>query len=84
MVVTVSKERQVSLPLEICEQLDIQPGARLDVRVGQGKLEIVKLSPRDPGAPVGSLKASYTPERNAEELIIQQGCSCQVPDEFPP
>ncbi|MBI2927359.1 MAG: AbrB/MazE/SpoVT family DNA-binding domain-containing protein [Verrucomicrobia bacterium] len=79
----MTKKRQVILPAEICEALGITPGARLEFRARNGKLEAVKLPPVDSGAPVGSLKHLYTPERNAEELALQQGCSCEVPEDFP-
>jgi bifunctional DNA-binding transcriptional regulator/antitoxin component of YhaV-PrlF toxin-antitoxin module len=74
MTSTVSEHMQVSLPAEVCAELGITPGVRLDFRANHGKLEAIK---------VPSLGEIYTPERNAEELIIQKGCSLEVPDDFP-
>jgi bifunctional DNA-binding transcriptional regulator/antitoxin component of YhaV-PrlF toxin-antitoxin module len=82
MTATVTKELQVALPLDLCEQLGIKPGVLLDFRVCEGKLEAVKVGSsreRDPG----SLAEIYTPARNAEEMVIQAGCSCEVPEDFP-
>lgn len=67
---------QVSLPAELCAELGIKPGMRLDFTVRDGKLEAIKLNE-------SPLAAIYTPERNAEELTIQRGCSTAVPDDFP-
>jgi len=54
-----------------------------DFHARNGKLVAVTLAPADPGAPGASLRHLYTPERNAEELAIQKGCSCEVPEDFP-
>ena len=67
------------LPPEICEQLGLTLGVRLDFSARDGKLQAVKVPPVDSGAPEGSLKALYTVERNTEELAIQEGCSIEVP-----
>jgi bifunctional DNA-binding transcriptional regulator/antitoxin component of YhaV-PrlF toxin-antitoxin module len=80
----VTKKRLVALPPEICAQLGIEPGVRLDFRARKGKLEAIKLPPLAPGVSAGRLKSLYTAERNAEELVVQQGCSCEVPADFPP
>jgi AbrB family looped-hinge helix DNA binding protein len=81
MIATVTKKRQVVLPAQVCEQLGIRPGARLDFRAKKGKLEAVKL-PDGSNSVRRDLKRIYTARRNAEELIIQKGCSCEVPDDF--
>jgi len=83
VIATVTKKRQVVLPAQICDQLGITSGARLDFRVRRGKLEAVKLPPDEHVAPPGSLTHLYTHERNAEELAIQKGCTCAAPDDFP-
>lgn len=83
MIATVTRKRQVVLPPEICEQLGITPGVRLDLRARNGKLEAVKLPPANASVPEGSLQRLFTPERNAEELVLQKGCSCAVPADFP-
>ena len=83
MIATVTRKRQVVLPADICEQLGIKPGVRLDFHARNGKLEAVKVPPADPGTLEGSLERLYTPERNTEELAIQKGCSCEVPEDFP-
>ena len=84
MIATVTKKGQVILPPEICAQLGLGPGVRLDFSARDGKLEAVKVPPADPGAPEGSLKQLYTADRNAEELTIQKGCSTDLPADFPP
>ena len=71
MTATVMDQLQVALPLEVCAELGITPGAQLDFRANNGKLEAIMIAD------------IYTPERNAEELIIQSGCSTEVPDDFP-
>lgn len=71
MTATVSDQFQVSLPPEICAQLGIIPGAKLDFRAHDGKLEAVM---------IGDI---YTAERIAEEAVIQKGCSTKVPGDFP-
>jgi len=83
MIATVTKKRQVVLPAEVCEQLGITPGVRLDFRARKGKLEGVKVSPVRANSSKQHAKSLYTPRRNVEESIIQQGCSCEVPDDFP-
>jgi hypothetical protein len=71
---TVSDELKVELPADICAELGIGPGVQLQFRAREGKLEAVKIS---------TLAEIYTPERNAEELTIQKGTSCEVPEDFP-
>ena len=83
MIATVTKRRQVILPAEVCEELGIKPGARLDFRAKRGKLEAVKLPGRMTKSSERNLRSVYTRQRNAEELAIQKGCSCEVPDDFP-
>jgi bifunctional DNA-binding transcriptional regulator/antitoxin component of YhaV-PrlF toxin-antitoxin module len=83
MIATVTKTRQVRLPADVCDELGITPGARLDFRARKGKLEAVKVSRRAAATVAGSTKHLYTEERNAEELAIQKGCSCEVPEDFP-
>ena len=83
MIATVTKKRQVILPARVCEELGIKPGVRLDFRAKKGKLEAVKLPNRVGRSPKRSLRSLYTRERNEEELVIQKGCSCEVPADFP-
>ena len=83
MIATVTKKRQVVLPADVCDELGITPGARLDFRAKKGKLEAIKLPPRFSNSSKRSLRNVYTRERNEEELVIQKGCSCEVPDDFP-
>jgi len=71
MTATVTEQLQVSLPLEVCAELGIKPGVRLDFRARDGKLEAVKVA------------EVYNAERDAEELVIQKGCSIEVPEDFP-
>ena len=80
---TVTKKLQVLLPAEVCQELGIKPGVRLDFRANKGKLEAVKLPSLETNSTKRSLKHLYTAERNAEELVIQKGCSCEVPEDFP-
>jgi AbrB family looped-hinge helix DNA binding protein len=81
MTATVTDKMQVALPLEICAELGIEPGARLDFVVREGKIEATKVVP-DAASDAG-LASIYTRERNEEELAIQRGCSIEVPDDFP-
>src|SRR5437868_917134 len=83
VIATVTKKRQVVLPAEVCQALGIKAGVRLDFRARKGKLEAVKISTRRPANSRRSLKSLYSSERNSEELIIQTGCSCEVPEDFP-
>ena len=83
MIATVTKKRQVILPAEVCEELGIRPGVRLDFRAKKGKLEAVKLPAGRVNSSKRSLRHLYTARRNAEELVIQKGCSCDVPEDFP-
>ena len=83
MIATVTKKRQVVLPAEVCEELGIRPGVRLDFRAKKGKLEAVKLPAGRVNSSKRSLRHLYTARRNAEELVIQKGCSCDVPEDFP-
>ena len=83
MTATVSKKLHVVLPADVCEELDIKPGVRLEFRARKGKLEAIKVPSRQTGSTKRSLKHLYTAKRNAEELIIQKGCSCEVPEDFP-
>ena len=83
MTATVTQQLEVALPADICEELGIEPGARLDFSAKNGKLEAVKLPPLAATSSERSLSHLYSDERNAEELIIQKGCSCEVPDDFP-
>jgi bifunctional DNA-binding transcriptional regulator/antitoxin component of YhaV-PrlF toxin-antitoxin module len=75
MAATVTEHFQVALPVDVCAELGIGPGAQLEFRAKEGKLEAVKVSP--------SLAEIYTSERNAEELAVQKGCSTEVPEDFP-
>lgn len=79
MTATVTEQMQVALPLDICAELGIEPGVRLDFRAREGKLEAVKVSPEEDRASPPRLAEIYTPERDAEEIVIQKGCSCEVP-----
>jgi bifunctional DNA-binding transcriptional regulator/antitoxin component of YhaV-PrlF toxin-antitoxin module len=74
MTATVTELMQVALPPDVCAELGIKPGARLDFRAHDGKLEAIKV----PG-----LNEIYTAERDAEEMVIQKGCSCMVLENFP-
>ncbi len=78
MTATVSNKRQVVLPAEVCAELGIEPGVRLEFGANEGKLQAVKR----PVMVRRSLKHLYTPERIAEESIIEKGCSCEVPNDF--
>ena len=80
---TVTKKLQVVLPAEVCEELGIKPGVRLEFHARRGKLEAVKLPRRQTTSTKRSLKNLYSAKRNAEELIIQKACSCEVPEDFP-
>jgi bifunctional DNA-binding transcriptional regulator/antitoxin component of YhaV-PrlF toxin-antitoxin module len=80
---TVTEQMQVALPLEICAALGIEPGVELDFRVREGKIEAVKVSSESKASATFALGATYIPERDTEELIIQSGCSCEVPEDFP-
>ena len=57
--------------------------ARALIKWKKGKLEAVKVPPRFSNSSKRSLRKIYTRERNEEELAIQKGCSCEVPDDFP-
>ena len=74
---------QVALPLDVCAELGIKPGVRLDFRAREGKLEGVKVLPEEDRASSPNLAEIYTPERDAEEIAIQKSCSCEVPEDFP-
>jgi len=76
MTATVADNLQVALPLDVCAELGIQPGVKLDFRARNGRLEAVKI-------PENNFASIYTPERDAEEAVIQKACSCEVPDDFP-
>ena len=76
MTATVADNLQVVLPLDVCAELGIRPGVRLDFRAHDGRLEAVKVPDND-------FASIYTPERDAEEAAIQKVCSCEVPDDFP-
>lgn len=80
---TVTDKMQVALPPEICAELGIEPGVQLSFRSREGRLEAVKIPPGGEVAGRPALAEVYTSERNAEELAIQKGCSCAVPDDFP-
>lgn len=83
MTATVTEQMQVALPLDICAELGIKPGACLDFRARDGKLEGVRVLPEEDHVFAPSLLGIYTPERDAEEIAIQKGCSCEVPEDFP-
>ena len=83
MTATVTEQMQVALPLDICAELGIKPGVQLDFRAREGKLEAVKVLPEEDHTSCLSLAEIYTPERDAEEIAIQKGCSCEVPEDFP-
>jgi bifunctional DNA-binding transcriptional regulator/antitoxin component of YhaV-PrlF toxin-antitoxin module len=75
MTATVSDQMQVTLPREVCLELGIAPGVSLDFQARDGKLEATKVT--------DSFTQIYTAERNAEEMVIQKGCSVEVPEDFP-
>jgi bifunctional DNA-binding transcriptional regulator/antitoxin component of YhaV-PrlF toxin-antitoxin module len=80
MTATVTEKMQVVLPLDVCAELGIKPGVRLDFRAHEGRLEAVKVSSDEDGS---ALAGIFSAERNAEELTIQKGVTCEVPDDFP-
>jgi bifunctional DNA-binding transcriptional regulator/antitoxin component of YhaV-PrlF toxin-antitoxin module len=83
MTAPVTEQMEVTLPLDLCAELGIKPGVRLEFLVREGKLEAEKVSPEEEPCGAPSLATIYTPERDAEEMTIQKGCSCAVPDDFP-
>jgi len=84
MTATVTNHLQVAIPLEVCAELGIVPGVRLDFRARDGRLEAVKVSPSENPEAHATLAEIYTPERDAEEIAIQRGGSCEVPGDFRP
>ena len=67
----LSAKRQVTLPVELCRQLEVEPGDDLDVFVADGRLTLVK---KRPGAAYGLLEhvrvdASVTDEESRDDAI---------------
>lgn len=68
MFATVSEKGQITLPKTLRDQMGIQPGARLDLRLGKdGTLEVRLLS-RGAASLFGLLARAGEPARTLEQM----------------
>lgn len=66
----VSSKRQITLPVEQCRQLGIEPGDEVEILAANGLLTIIK---KKPGAARGMLKGVKPDKRFSEEESLRDG-----------
>jgi hypothetical protein len=83
MTSKVTEEVQVALPLDVCAELGIGPPfGSLSVSKKVSSKPVKVLTAEDADS-VPSLAELYTPERDAEEMVIQQAYSSDRATRFP-
>lgn len=72
MIVTMSSQGQVTLPVEVRQRLGLGDGAKLDVVVGDDRIELVPVK-----EPLESLRGILKPQRSLSldqiEAAIKRG-----------
>ncbi len=66
----VSSKRQITLPVEQCNQLGIQPGDEVEIFAANGSLTVIK---KKPGAARGLLKQVKPDKRFSDEESLKSG-----------
>lgn len=64
----VSSKRQITIPIDLCEEAHIQPGDDIDAYIYNGQITIVK---KEKGAAKGILRQTKYDKRMSDEQSLQ-------------
>lgn len=71
-IITISSKRQITIPAEICQALDLQPGGRLVVKVEDGKIVLSNPSKSYTDLLAGTLQGVYGKTREDVDEYLRK------------